>query len=108
MYVSSLANRNQTAKSSKFRRQFHIAALRFVLNKALQALKENPNDCYKTYFNITNFHRFHVHLFKHFSPQLIDQTDYNSIIKILLILLLNRNHSLDSLHELNDTDVEKI
>ena len=65
MYNSAPACHNQTTKSSKFRTKFQIIALRALLNKALQALKEttDADGCEKTFFYRTNFHRFHVYLF---------------------------------------------
>ena len=77
MYISSPASHNQTAQSPSSGRKFQIAALRFLLNKALQALKEIPHHCENTFFNKTNFHRFHVHLIKHFSPKLKDPLKEN-------------------------------
>ena len=107
MYTSSPACHNQTAKPSKFRKQIQITAVCIPHNKALQAVKEIPDDYERTFFNTTNFHRFHVHLFKMFSPQLNDQTDLDSIFIILLIHLLNQNYSLDTFPEQNNTDAKK-
>ena len=67
MYTSSLACHNQTANSSKFGKQFRFGALRLLRNKTLQALKETPNLCEKTFSNTTNFHQFIVHLLNIFS-----------------------------------------
>ena len=76
----------------------------FVHNKALQALKETPDDCENTFFNKTNFNRFHVHLFKIYFPQMKDQTDADSLINAMVIRLLNQNHSLDTCHEQKNSD----
>ena len=106
MYTSSHVSHNQTAQLFQFRKQFQIAALHFLLNKVLQALKETPDDCGNTFFNTTNFHRFGVHLFKFFSPPLKDQTDSDSLINTLLIHLLNQSHSFDTFLEHKTTDAE--
>ena len=108
MYTSSFASHNPTVKSSNFRRQFHNAAFCGLLIKALQAVKETPDDCEKTFFNTTNFHRFHVQRFELLSPHIIDQIDSDSIIKALRIHLVNQNPSLSTFHEQNKTDAEKI
>ena len=89
------------------RRQLSIAALRVFFSKALQALKEAPDDCENTAVNTTNFRRFQVHLFKLFSPQLNGQTDSHSLINTLLIHFLNQNLSQDTFHEQKNTDSEK-
>ena len=60
-----------------------IAALRVHLNNAFHVLKENLQDC--ELFKATNFHRFHLYLFKLFSPQLSDQTYADSLIVTLLL-----------------------
>ena len=107
MYTCSFGCHNQTAKWSKFRRLFQIAAFRILRNKALQVLKETPVVCDKTIFNTTNFHRFHVHLCKLLS-QFYDQIAFDCIINTLLHQLVNQNLSLDTLHEQNNTDAEKL
>ena len=58
-----------------FRKQFHFAVLRVFLSKALQDLKETPDDRESTFFNTANFQRFDVQSPEVFSPQLKDQTD---------------------------------
>ena len=78
MYTSSPASHSQTAKSSEFRSQVQIAAIRVLFDKDLQALNETPVDCENKFFNTTNFHRFHVHFFKNFSLQLNVETDSDS------------------------------
>ena len=93
---------------SKIRRQYQNAALLFFLNKAAQALKENPDDCDKTFFNTTNFHRFDVQLFKRSSPQLNVQTNSDSAINTLLLHFLIQHLSLDTFHEQKNTDAEKL
>ena len=98
---------NETTKSSKFRRQIRIAALRVLLNKVLQNLKENPEYCDKNFFNATNFIRFPVHLFKPFSPQLNDITDSDSLVFTMLLDLISQNSLLDTLNDQNDTDVKE-
>ena len=71
--------------------------------------ERNPDDCgKKTFFNTSNFHRFHVQLFKLFLPQSNDQADSNSIINTLSIHLLKQNLSLNPFHEDMNTDAEKI
>ena len=86
MCISSPASHNPTAKHSQFRRQFQIAALRFLLNTAFQTLKETPDDVEKeTIFETTLFHRFHVHFSKRFLPQLNDETDSDSLINCYFI-----------------------
>ena len=99
MYTSSPACHNQIAKFSKFTSQFQLAAIRDLLNKALQALKETPDECEKTFFNTTSFHCFHGLLFKIVSPQLNDQTDFDSTIKSLPNHFHNQNDSLDTFRE---------
>ena len=89
MYTSSPVSHNQTAKSFQFRRQLQNAALSVFFNKALQALKASPDDCENTFFNTTNLHRFHVHLFKLFSPHSNDQTDSDSVSNTMIFHLLN-------------------
>ena len=98
---------NQTVKLSKNRRQFQIAALRVLLNKALQTLTETADDCEKTFFNTITFHRFHVHLLKLYSPHLIDQFDSDSMISTLLFHVINQFSSLDTFHEEINTDPGK-
>ena len=62
-----------------FRKQFHFAVLRvFFLSKALQALKETPDDRESTFFNTAYFQRFDVQSPEVFTPQLKDQTDLPS------------------------------
>ena len=70
---------NQTTKSRKLPRQFQIAALRVLLNKALQALTETPEDC--EFFDLAIFYRYHLHLYKSFSTQLNDEIDSKSLSK---------------------------
>ena len=98
MYTPSPESHNPTAKTSEFRKHFQIVDLPVFLNKALQALKEAPEGCENTFFNTTNFTRFHVQLFRLFSPQIKDQTDTDSLINTMIIHLLNQNHSLDTFH----------
>ena len=89
MYTSSPPNHNQTARTPKSKRQFQIAALCVLLNKALQALKETQDNRKKTFFNTITFHRFKVSLFKLFPSQLNDQIDPESLLNTLLIHPLN-------------------
>ena len=107
MKTSSSACQNQTAKSFKFPKEFQIAALRFFLKEALQALKETPDDSEKKFFNTNEIHSFQVLLFEHFYLQLNDQIDSDSIINTLQIFFLNQNQSLDTFHEHKNTDTEK-
>ena len=72
-YTISPGCQNQRSRCSKFRREFQIAALRVRLNKAVQALKEQLDDCDKSIFNTTNFHRFRVHFFNHLQHHWNDQ-----------------------------------
>ena len=99
MVNTSPESHNQTAQLSRFKRHFQFALLRAILNKSLQALKETPYGCEKAFFNTTDFHRFHVHLLKLISSQLIDQTDSDSSVNTTLFQFLNRNFSLDLFHE---------
>ena len=62
----------------------------------------------KNLLSTTNFRWFHAHLFNFFSPQLNNQTDSDSIIKNLLLHLLNQSHSLDPFQEQNKTDAETL
>ena len=71
----------------------------FPLNKLLQALMENPDDCENTFFNTTNLYRFHVLSFKLISPQLYDPTESDFLINTMIIDFLNRNHSLATFYE---------
>ena len=98
----------QTIMSSKLRRQLPIAAVRVLRNKSFQDLKETPDDCDRTFSNTTKLHRFHVHLFKLFAPQLNDPTDSESIINTLLFHRLNKNYSPDTIHEQKINDAEKL
>ena len=88
--LMSTASHYQTAKSSDFRSQFQIAALLVLLNKYLQALKETPFDCENTFFNTSDFHRFHVHF-----------------IQLELFHLFNQNDSLDTFRQQKFFDAEK-
>ena len=85
MFTSSPGCQNRTVKSSKSSRQLQSVALCVRPNKALQRLTKSPDDCKQTFFNTANFHRFHVFLFKIFSPQLIDQHDSDSVISTLVL-----------------------
>ena len=106
-YNSSPAFPNQTAISSKLRKAFQNVELQVLLNKAVHPLKGTPDDCEETFSNTTIFSRFHVHLFKLISPQLNDQTDSDSIMNTLLLLVLHQNHSLNA-HEEEFTHAEKV
>ena len=108
MYISSPASHNQTAKHFQCRRKLEIAVLGVLLNNALQAQKEAPDDCENTFFNTTNFHRVHVHLFKQLSPQISDHVDSNSLITTMIIHILNQNHSPDTSHGQKESDAEKL
>ena len=99
MITSSTASHDRTAKPSEFRKQFQIAALGVHFNRYLQALKKTPVVCENTFFNTTNFHRFHVHSFKLFSSQLNDQMDSDSLININMFQISNPNDLLDTFHE---------
>ena len=96
---------NQTTRTSRSQKQFQIAALRVLLNKACQTLKVTPEDF--EIFNETNFHRFHVYLFKLSSTQLNDETDSKSLINTLLLHLINQHHWLNTFNNQYDTDAEK-
>ena len=48
--TSSPASHDQTAKSSKFKRQIYITSFSVLHNNALQALKETPEVCEKNIF----------------------------------------------------------
>ena len=106
MFIFSPGCRNQTTNSFKIPRQFQIAALRVFLNKALQSLKENPEDC--EFYNLAIFYRFYLHLYKLFSSQLNDEIDSNSLKKILLLQLINSDNSLNTFNDQNDTDAKKL
>ena len=71
-------------------------------------MKEFPYDCDTTFFNTTNFHRFHVHLLKLFLPQLNNPIDSDSNFNSLLLHLISQNRPLDTFYELNNTDAEKL
>ena len=107
MFASLPARYNQITMTSRFRRQFQIAAFKFLLSEALQNLMETPDHCDKTFFITTNFDQFDVQLFKLFSPQVKDRSDSESLINTLLFHLLNQNHSLETSHEQKNTDAEK-
>ena len=103
--MSSHGCHNKTTKSSKLQRFLKIRALRVLLDKAFQALKEIPDD--SEVFNPTNFRRFDVYLFEFFSTQLK--------IKLILIFSLTVGYytcqiiySLDTLQNQNATNAEKI
>ena len=68
---------------------------RVLLDKALQALEETPDDFEKAILITTNFHWFRVDLFKLLSPQLNNETDSDSVINTVLIHFLNLNHLLE-------------
>ena len=95
MYASLLDRHNQNVKGANFRREFQIATLQVFLNEALQALKENPDDCEQRIFNSTTFHRFYVCFFRLFFRQSKAQTDSDSVINTLRLHLLNQNLSLE-------------
>ena len=84
-------------------RQFQGAALRVLLNKALQVLKETPENC--DIFNATNFHRSHGQLFNFFSTQLKDQKDSDTCIQTLQLYLINQNF-FTAFNIQKDTDAE--
>ena len=91
MYTTWPGCRYQTVKSSKFSRQFQLAALRVLLHNAPQALKESPDDCDRTFFNDTKFNRFIV-LLSSFLTLIERQTDSNSVFNTLLPHPLDQNH----------------
>ena len=103
MYISSPAAHTHTAKSSQFRSYFQIA-LCVLLHKDLQHLKETPDGCENTFFNITSFYCSQVHLNKLFSPQLKDQTDSDSFSNTKIIHILNENFSLDTIDEQKNSE----
>ena len=70
--------------------------------------KNTPGECEQILFSTTNFHRFHVHLFKLFFPQLNDQTYSDSEINLLLFHFLNQNHSLVKFLDQINHDAEKL
>ena len=105
MFPFSSSCQNQCTNSSKVQRQFRIAALRVLHNKALQVLREHP-DCDKNIFNATNCQRLHV--LKSFSPQLNDQVDSGALNNSLLLHLIIKDHSLNTSNGQNDTDAGKI
>ena len=108
IYTFSHGRHNQTTEFLNFRRKFHFSALRVFPSKTLQALRETLDDCDKTFFNSTNFRRFHVLLFNLLSTRLKDQTDSTSIFNFLPLHPLNQNPSLETFRDLNDIDVEKV
>ena len=95
MYTSSAASHKYTGKSSQFRKQFKTAALRVLFNRALQAMEETADDCENTFLHTTNFHRFQLHLFNFFCPQIIDQIQFDLIT--MIFYLLNQNISIDTI-----------
>ena len=105
-YMSSPANPNQTTKCGQFRRQLQIAALRVLLNKALEALKETPDDYEKTFFKTTIFHGIHNHFSNSFFLRSKNQADSDFLINRLSIHLFNQNRSRDTIHEQRKTDAE--
>ena len=78
-----------------------------LLTKALQALKEDFEDCDKSFFNVTLFQCFQLHLFRFFPPQLNDQADSNSFMNTHLLHLVNENNPLKLSNAQRDTDAEK-
>ena len=94
MFTTPPGCHNQPQKSLTFFRRICVAALRVVLTKAFQTLKENPEDCNKNFSNVLNFHRFHVHLFKLCSSQFNHHADSDSPVTILFVRLGNQNNQL--------------
>ena len=97
---------NRQTKSSKFGRHFQLDQLRVLLTRDLEALKEYIEHCDKNFFSATNYHRFHVRLFKPLSPQLNDQAVSDSIFNTLLLPLIYQDLSLIISKYRNDTDVD--
>ena len=85
-----------------------MAASRVLLTNIFHVLKENPRGCDKNFVNAANFHRFHVHLFKVFSPHINDQADSDSLINTLFLHLVNQNDFLNISNDQNDTVTEQI
>ena len=102
MYSLSPAYHNQTAKSSNFRRQFQTATLRILLSKVLQALRETLEDCGEIFSTFLYLNSFLL------ISKINDQSDSDSKINSLLIQLLNQKLSLDTFHQPNKTDAEKV
>ena len=83
-------------KVLKLPKTIQEAALGVLLDKTLQALEEQPEECDKNFFNATSFHRFHVYFFKLFSPRLTDQADSDSRTYNLSRQLRNEDHPVIS------------
>ena len=103
MYISSPASYNQTTNCSKpgdNSKAMHLASP----SKRVSKLWRNSRGLWNLFFNTTNLHRSQVHLFKLFSSQLKDQTDFDSLINTMIIRLLNQNQSLGTFHEQKNSD----
>ena len=109
MFTSSPGYHSQSQKSSKVRR-IHVAALRVIQTKFLQVLKEFPEDHHKVLINAKNLQPLQVHLSKILSPRIIDLTDSDSLLIMMLVHLINENHLLNvpDYHQNNETDAEQI
>ena len=57
--------------------------------------------------NATNFHRFHVHLFNLFSPQLNNQADLDYLSSTLFLHFVNQNRLLNISSGQIDIDFEQ-
>ena len=68
----------------------------------------NPKNLTRSFSLQQFFHRFHIHLFKYFSPQLEDQTDSDFLLNALLLQLVNWINSLNISNDQNHTDSEKL
>ena len=55
MFTISPGCHNQPRKTSKIKRNFHVAAFPEIFTKNLQALKESPDDSLKNFLTTTNF-----------------------------------------------------
>ena len=105
MFTSSPGCQNQTAKPMKNPRAVPICCDTSSSQQGPSTSEGDPEGC--EFFNATNFHRFHVPLFKLSSPKLNDQTDSDSLINTLLLHMITQDHSQNTFNDQNNTDIEK-
>ena len=108
MFTSSPGCYNPLQKPLEYKRYSKVAALRALLTKVLQAVKENTDDYDEKFLKATNLKLFHVHLLIFFAPQRKDQVDSDFVLLFLFLNLVIRNNLLKiSKAQGNDTDPEQ-
>ena len=105
MFTYTPVCHNQNPKSVNFRKQSQSAALRVLLNEALQSPKETLENV--DVLKANKIRRFREHLFKPFSTRPIDHIDSDFLIFTLLLNLIIQDHSVKTFSDQNVTDAEK-